>query len=485
MTAVDEYLDTQGISWWLESIDLIGSTLVGAAGRLLEGIVQAVAPDADAETEISIAEPAGSRGLIELDEVDGSGTTPQQLAREDKLRAFFSTWGKNMMAQTPAKDWMMEVDTLLREFGEHKAEIPGEIAADLRTWIGEAQAWATMDWNVAAASPSPAVASESTTSGEIGWLRFSEEELIRGLGVSEDVVSLLREQGMKHYSYAQLLKKLGIQGTPVERQGWIISEETGRLVPHVDTGQPISVIQIEDPVTGAVWFARPVEYELEGSVLHGPESSGSDSIVIGYRFFNDKDALIQEIKTYDSLRLWTQWAIPTIQMLTFLPGPGQPVLTPNTGTGRPGVRLPRSRTAPSVQTPKAGSTTSYSVRGFRTAEQFQNAASRIRTATGADDVIVGVRGSAATGVRHSGGTFGAGSDIDFFVVSDKLYQQALAAGARPSAGALRVSATMRYFPQIHAIEKALSRELGRKVTVRIFSSKGFNRVRTGLEIISP
>ena len=136
------------MSWWLESIDLIGSTLVGAAGRLLEGIMQAVAPDTAAETEISIAEPAGSRGLIELDEVDGSGTTPQQLAREDKLRAFFSTWGKKMMSQTPAAEWMTEVHKLLKEFVERNIEIPAEIVADLSEWISEAQAWATMDWNV-------------------------------------------------------------------------------------------------------------------------------------------------------------------------------------------------------------------------------------------------------------------------------------------------------------------------------------------------
>ncbi len=133
------------MSWWLESIDLIGSTLVGAAGRLLEGIMQAVAPDTAAETEISIAEPAGSRGLIELDEVDGSGTTPQQLAREDKLRAFFSTWGKEMMAQTPAADWMTEVDKLLKEFGKHNVEVPDEIAADLSEWIGTLQNVALRD----------------------------------------------------------------------------------------------------------------------------------------------------------------------------------------------------------------------------------------------------------------------------------------------------------------------------------------------------
>ena len=148
--AVDEYLDTQGVSWWLESIDLIGSTLVGAAGRLLEGIMQAVAPDTAAETEISIAEPAGSRGLIELDEVDGSGTTPQQLAREDKLRFFFSTWGKKMMSQTPAKDWMREVHKLLKEFTDRKVEVPAEIAADLSEWISTEQAWATLDWRESA-----------------------------------------------------------------------------------------------------------------------------------------------------------------------------------------------------------------------------------------------------------------------------------------------------------------------------------------------
>ena len=74
--------------------------LVGAAGRLLEGIVQSGAGE---EAEMSSDTPAGSYGLIELEEVDGSGETRQQLAREDKLRALFTTWGKKMMAQTPRR----------------------------------------------------------------------------------------------------------------------------------------------------------------------------------------------------------------------------------------------------------------------------------------------------------------------------------------------------------------------------------------------
>ncbi len=93
-----------------------------------------------------------------------------------------------------------------------------------------------------------------------------------------------------------------------------------------------------------------------------------------------------------------------------------------------------------------------------------------------------MRGSAATGFRHGGGAFGPGSDIDFFIVSDELFSRGVAAGARPANGALRVGATQQFFPELSAIEQQLSQELGRKATIRIFRSKGFEQVRTGNEI---
>lgn len=74
-------------------------------------------------------------------------------------------------------------------------------------------------------------------------------------------------------------------------------------------------------------------------------------------------------------------------------------------------------------------------------------------------------------------------DIDAFIVSDELYQQGIAAGARGRNGALRVGATQRHFPKLAEVEQQLSASLGTKTTVRIFSREGWDRVRTGWEVL--
>ncbi len=123
-------------------------------------------------------------------------------------------------------------------------------------------------------------------------------------------------------------------------------------------------------------------------------------------------------------------------------------------------------------------------RGFDDAAQFSSASQRFRAAIGSDDALIGVRGSAATGrSSKTGGPFHAESDIDFFVVSDDLFARALAKGAKPKDGAFRVGATQIYFPEIAAVEQAIGREIGRKATIRIYSSDGWARVRTGMEVI--
>jgi len=83
----------------------------------------------------------------------------------------------------------------------------------------------------------------------------------------------------------------------------------------------------------------------------------------------------------------------------------------------------------------------------------------------------------------NGESFDASSDIDFFIVSDKVYSQGIEKGAKGSNGAFKVGATRKYFPEIHEIEKSLSEQLGRKVTVRIFNKEGFETVKAGQEIL--
>jgi hypothetical protein len=78
--------------------------------------------------------------------------------------------------------------------------------------------------------------------------------------------------------------------------------------------------------------------------------------------------------------------------------------------------------------------------GFTDEKQFLEAAHRFRVAAGAEDALVGIRGSASTGRSgQTGENFGAASDLDFSLVSGILYQQALAAGAQGSNGAFRLS----------------------------------------------
>jgi hypothetical protein len=123
-------------------------------------------------------------------------------------------------------------------------------------------------------------------------------------------------------------------------------------------------------------------------------------------------------------------------------------------------------------------------RGFHSIEHFRNFVSRFRIAAAVDDAVIGVRGSAATGVSaETGAPFASTSDIDFFVVSDELFGQALAKGAKSVRGALRVGATMRYLPVLHEAELALSRELGRKVTIRVYSQLGYEFVRDARDVI--
>jgi hypothetical protein len=122
--------------------------------------------------------------------------------------------------------------------------------------------------------------------------------------------------------------------------------------------------------------------------------------------------------------------------------------------------------------------------GFDDRQQFVDAANQIRKSAEADDAVIGVRGSASTGASATTGeAFGTGSDIDFFVVSDTLFQNALAMGAREHNGALRVGATPRYFPALHTAERELSEQLGRKATVRIFSRAGYDFIMAETDLI--
>ncbi len=120
--------------------------------------------------------------------------------------------------------------------------------------------------------------------------------------------------------------------------------------------------------------------------------------------------------------------------------------------------------------------------GFKEGKQFDDAMSQFKNAIDVDDALIGVRGSSTTGVKHTGGAFDEASDIDFFVVSDKLYQQGLKQGAHNKDGALSVAATKLFFPKLHSAEKAVGNMTGRKSSIRIYSKKGYETVKASTDI---
>ncbi len=161
------------------------------------------------------------------------------------------------------------------------------------------------------------------------------------------------------------------------------------------------------------------------------------------------------------------------------------------GTARAGLRrLAESGAAQTIQRALGGAGEEAALSGaarriplgFSSLEQYQTVVRQFAKAAGADDALIGVRGSAATGVRFTGGTFGATSDIDFFIVSDQLYEQGARAGAVSRNGALSIGDTKRLFPQLHSVEKSLSASLGRDVTIRIFSQDGYNAIKSATDI---
>jgi len=108
------------------------------------------------------------------------------------------------------------------------------------------------------------------------------------------------------------------------------------------------------------------------------------------------------------------------------------------------------------------------------------------------EAFVGVRGSSVTGRRFRGGNFGPDSDLDFFVVSDKLYQEGLNRGAKGSQGAFYIKVTDKKFgSELGPVEQRITEGLrthpeagpGRKGSIRIFSQEGFQKKSVGKEIL--
>ncbi|HPH37715.1 MAG TPA: RHS repeat-associated core domain-containing protein, partial [Sediminibacterium sp.] len=113
--------------------------------------------------------------------------------------------------------------------------------------------------------------------------------------------------------------------------------------------------------------------------------------------------------------------------------------------------------------------------GFKSAGDYNETLQAIKGASGVDDAIVGIRGSRVTGTSFSSGeAVTAASDYDFFIVSDKLFNEVAKMGVSAKDGALKVSATLK-IPALANLEKELGQKLGSKATIRIFSQEGFEK----------
>ena len=69
----------------------------------------------------------------------------------------------------------------------------------------------------------------------------------------------------------------------------------------------------------------------------------------------------------------------------------------------------------------------------------------------------------------------ATADYDFFIVSDDLYQQGLKMGIKGTDGAFGYWETAN-FPSLIKVQETMTTQLGREVTIRIFSKEGYNAI---------
>ena len=136
-----------------------------------------------------------------------------------------------------------------------------------------------------------------------------------------------------------------------------------------------------------------------------------------------------------------------------------------------------------ANTPPEGTPRDYPL-GFESRRLFHRLAKQLKRAAGVQDAIVGVTGSSTSGVSYkTGEPFGPASDIDFFIVSDELAAQVPRRFVRPNE-LIDMGATL-YFDELRRFEELATQELGRKVTVRIYSSTGYQLRAKPTDIIVP
>lgn len=112
-----------------------------------------------------------------------------------------------------------------------------------------------------------------------------------------------------------------------------------------------------------------------------------------------------------------------------------------------------------------------------------------------DNPIIGVRESSAYGLSpNKGMPFSKNSDIDVFIVSDKLFNEGVkrleTSGIQKLKGAyvrkegyLTEDALKKVFPEFKTADEEVSKILGRKSGIRIMTKEQYESIKTGKEIL--
>lgn len=137
--------------------------------------------------------------------------------------------------------------------------------------------------------------------------------------------------------------------------------------------------------------------------------------------------------------------------------------------------------------------------GFKDKEDFQKAIDSYKKVScvkdfATDTPIIGVRGSSVYGLSpHKGTSFSPKSDIDFFLVSDKLFNEGVKRlkelginkldGTYVRKGYLTEEAIKKAFPEFKTTDKEIGVMIGRKAGIRIMTKEQYESIKTGKEVL--
>lgn len=137
--------------------------------------------------------------------------------------------------------------------------------------------------------------------------------------------------------------------------------------------------------------------------------------------------------------------------------------------------------------------------GFKDKADFQKAVDTYKDVScvkdfATDNPVIGVRGSSIYGLSpYKGTAFNPKSDIDFFMVSDNLFNEGIrrlkAAGIDSNdrnfvrGGYLTQKGIAKAFPEFNSVDEAVSGMIGRKSGIRIMTKEAFEKLQTGKEVI--